>query len=185
MQIQLFPAFLLRSYPKIFRNISQKKPMPELFNIRGTQFLLENLLRRYSFVSVLLKVWEYLKSCYWTRTLSWKVVQEYLMLYLNWCLRYCLPKLRRFASSEWFIFSRLSRSSHQVCSVRKGFLEILQNSQENTCARVSFLIKLQAACNFIKKETLPQVFSCEFCEMFKNNFFIENLGVTASDYSCY
>ena len=32
------------------------------------------------------------------------------------------------------------------------FLEILQNSPENTCARASFLIKLQAeACNFIKK----------------------------------
>ena len=30
------------------------------------------------------------------------------------------------------------------CSVKKVFLEILQNSQENTCARVSFLIKLQA-----------------------------------------
>ena len=31
-------------------------------------------------------------------------------------------------------------------SVKKVFLEILHNSQENTCARVSFLIKLQA-CN--------------------------------------
>ena len=30
------------------------------------------------------------------------------------------------------------------CSVRKMFLKILKNSQENTCARVSFLIKLQA-----------------------------------------
>ena len=29
-------------------------------------------------------------------------------------------------------------------SVKKVFLEISQNSQENTCARVSFLIKLQA-----------------------------------------
>ena len=38
------------------------------------------------------------------------------------------------------------------CSVRKLFLEVSQKSQENTCARVSFLIKLQAdACNFIKK----------------------------------
>ena len=27
---------------------------------------------------------------------------------------------------------------------KKVFLEILQNSQENTCARVSFLIKLQS-----------------------------------------
>ena len=32
-----------------------------------------------------------------------------------------------------------------------------------------------AACNFIKKETLAQVFSCEFCGMFKNTFFIEHL----------
>ena len=32
----------------------------------------------------------------------------------------------------------------QRCSVKKLFLEISQNSQENTSARVSFLIKLQA-----------------------------------------
>ena len=30
------------------------------------------------------------------------------------------------------------------CSVEKVFLEISQNSQENTCARDSFLIKFQA-----------------------------------------
>ena len=30
------------------------------------------------------------------------------------------------------------------CSVKKMFLEFPQNSQENTCARVCFLIKLQA-----------------------------------------
>ena len=36
------------------------------------------------------------------------------------------------------------RSSHQRCSIKKVFLEISQNSQINTCARVSFLIKLQA-----------------------------------------
>ena len=38
----------------------------------------------------------------------------------------------------------LFRSSHWKCSVKKVFLEILQNSQENICGRVSFLIKLQA-----------------------------------------
>ena len=36
------------------------------------------------------------------------------------------------------------------CSVKKVFLEILQNSQENTCAKVSFLIKLQAEA-FLKE----------------------------------
>ena len=37
------------------------------------------------------------------------------------------------------------------------------------------------ASNFIKKETLAQVFSCEFCEISKNNFSIEHLSTTASD----
>ena len=32
----------------------------------------------------------------------------------------------------------------QKFSVKEVFLEISQNSQENTCARVSFLIKMQA-----------------------------------------
>ena len=69
------------------------------------------------------------------------------------------------------------------CSVEKVFLEISQNSQESTCVRVSFLIKLQAlACNFIKKETLVLVFSCEFCEISKNPFFYKTHPVAASDY---
>ena len=64
----------------------------------------------------------------------------------------------------------------QRCSVKKVFLEISQNSQENTFARVSFLIKLQAKVYyFIKKETLAQVFFCEFFELSKNTFFIEQL----------
>ena len=59
------------------------------------------------------------------------------------------------------------------------FLEISQNSQENICARDSFLIKLQASV-FIKKETLAQVFSSEFCKIFKNIFFTEHLRTTTS-----
>ena len=57
------------------------------------------------------------------------------------------------------------------------FLEISQNSEENTCARVSFLIKLQAlSCSFIKKEALAQVvFSSEFCKLSKNTLFTEHL----------
>ena len=57
------------------------------------------------------------------------------------------------------------RSSHQRCSVKKLFLKVSQNSQEN----------------FIKKETLAQMFSCEFCETFENTFFTEHLWTTASE----
>ena len=35
-------------------------------------------------------------------------------------------------------------------------------------------------CNFIKKETLAQVFSCEFFKIYKNTFFTEHLWATAS-----
>ena len=59
-------------------------------------------------------------------------------------------------------------------------LEISQSSQENTRARVLFLNKVAGACNFVKKETLVQVFPCEFCEISKNTFFTEHLWVTAS-----
>ena len=41
------------------------------------------------------------------------------------------------------IILRWTEGVAQRCSVKKVFLEISQNSQENTCARVSFLIKLQ------------------------------------------
>ena len=39
-------------------------------------------------------------------------------------------------------------------------------------------MKLQV--NFIKKETLAQVFSCEFCKITKDTFFVEHLRTTAS-----
>ena len=53
------------------------------------------------------------------------------------------------------------------------FLRILQNSKEKTCARVSFIIKLQA-------DTLTQVFSCEFCKSFKKTFLYRTPPVAAS-----
>ena len=37
------------------------------------------------------------------------------------------------------------------------------------------------ACNFIKKETLALVFSCEFCEIFKNTFFYRTPPVAPSE----
>ena len=42
----------------------------------------------------------------------------------------------------------------QRFSVKKVFLEITQNSQENTYARVSFLIKLQASESALLKKRL-------------------------------
>ena len=93
----------------------------------------------------------------------------------------------------FFFYRQSTAHQHSKCRDAKGaatrdvlqekvFWEISENSQENICARISFLIKLQAdACNHIKKETLTQVFFCEFYEISKNSFFTEHLWVTASD----
>ena len=40
-------------------------------------------------------------------------------------------------------------------------------------------IFLPEACNFIKKETLAQVISCELLKKFKKTFFTEHLRTTA------
>ena len=50
------------------------------------------------------------------------------------------------------------RSSHQRLFMKKMYLKISQNLQENICARTPF----------IKKETLAEVFSCAFCKLSKN-----------------
>ena len=76
------------------------------------------------------------------------------------------PSLR---ASTFNLFCFILLAVARRCSVKKVFFKISQNSQGNTCARVSLLI------NFIKKNTLVQVFPCEFCEISKNTFFIEHL----------
>ena len=53
----------------------------------------------------------------------------------------------------------------------KVFLEMSQNSKENTCA---------SACNFIKKEILVQVFFCGSSKTFKNTFSYRTPQVAAS-----
>ena len=71
----------------------------------------------------------------------------------------------------------------QSYRVKKVFLEISQNSQENTCPRVSFLIScIPEACNFIKKDTLAHVSSCEFYKISNNTFFYRTFLVAASWY---
>ena len=69
------------------------------------------------------------------------------------------------------------------CSVKKVFLEISLNSQENTCAIVTFL--QPQASNFIKIESQTQVFSCEFCEhLSKNTFLYRTPPLAASAKAC-
>ena len=73
-----------------------------------------------------------------------------------------------------FLNSSVLEAVTRRCSIKKVFLEISQNSQENTYTRVSFLIKLQdSACNFIKKDCGTS-FLVNFEKNFNETFFLQN-----------
>ena len=64
-------------------------------------------------------------------------------------------------------------------SVKKLFLEISQNSQENNFARDFF--KLASSLQLYLKKSLAQVFSCEFGEISKNTIFYRTPPLAASE----
>ena len=81
----------------------------------------------------------------------------------------------------WFIRKSLKKEEMTEAATR-GVLKSFANSQENTCARVSFLLNLKVGLQtLLKTETLPLVFSCEFCEIFKNTVLTEQLRMTSSE----
>ena len=63
----------------------------------------------------------------------------------------------------------------QRCSVKKG---VLQNFTKFTGKTP---VPQTCNCNSIKKQTMAQVSSCEFCEIFKNTFFIEHFWLLLLD----
>ena len=82
-----------------------------------------------------------------------------------------------FDSGNVVLFNFLLDTSSQKildtsCSVKKFFLKNLQNSQENTCSRVSFLVKLQA---LLKKRLWHRCFSVTFAKVLETPFCIEYL----------
>ena len=68
------------------------------------------------------------------------------------------------------------RSSRPEMFCKQGILTNFTKFAGKHLCQSPFLIKSQAQdFNFLKKETLAEVFSGEFCEIFKNTFFIEHL----------
>ena len=76
----------------------------------------------------------------------------------------------------------LSRSSRPEVFCKKGSLRnFAKFTGKHLCQ--GLLIKFQAsACNFIKKETVAQVFCCEFYETSKNTFCYRTSLVAASGF---
>ena len=65
-----------------------------------------------------------------------------------------------------------------------NFVNVWSNGKlyyDTTTEKLAFeCSKRPQACNFIKRESLAEVFSCEFCEISMNTFFTEHLWTTAT-----
>ena len=83
-----------------------------------------------------------------------KLVEEYVRYWT-------LNSMTKISWSGLFLYSR---SSHSRSSIKKLFLKIGQYSLENICAGVKS----------------AQLFSSEYCEIFRNTYFEENLQTAAS-----
>ena len=64
------------------------------------------------------------------------------------------------------------RNSHRRCSVKKMFLEISQNSQENTCGRVSIFVGEPI---LLKKRLWHRCFRVNFVKFLRKPFLTEHL----------
>ena len=80
-----------------------------------------------------------------------------------------LSHWKRSALSCWVF--HFVRSNHQRCSIKKLFLICSENSQENTCDKVSFLIKLQTwAYNVLKKRLWHTDFYVNFAKPLRSPY---------------
>ena len=78
--------------------------------------------------------------------------------------------------------SRIRRSSRPDVFCEKVVLRnFAKFTGKHLCQSLSFNKVAGAACNFIKKETLAQAFSCEFYEMSKNTSFYRTPLVATSE----
>ena len=73
------------------------------------------------------------------------------------------------------ILSQQSEAVARTCSVKKVFLKISQNSEENTCTRVSFLIKLKASgLQLYKKRDSSTGFFLRILRIFYKHLLVQN-----------
>ena len=106
--------------------------------------------------------WKYMRYAYKKDTRSW----SYVLSFQATC-----PSSKTVTNGII-----ISRSNHRRCSVKKVFLKISQNSQENTCVGLAFLLKSQTwGLQLYKYGTPTQMFDFEFGEIFNSLFFIEHL----------
>ena len=107
----------------------------------------------------------------------------YIVINTVCCVLHLKCMLRITDEKEFIKIRNLSgklRSSRPELFCEKGLLKNFAKFRGKHLCQ-SLLLNKVVACNFIKKETLAQVFSCGFCEIFRNTFFCRAPPVPASE----
>ena len=86
-----------------------------------------------------------------------------------------IDKDRIYREPKMFFLKKVCKQMDRITT------DFVSNKNRKTPVPESFF-KLHCRKTLLKN-TLAQMFSCEFWEIFKNNFFIEHLRTTASDAS--
>ena len=94
-------------------------------------------------------------------------------------------------SFRYLLELALATSSHRKCSIETSLFKNVAKFKKIHLRQSLFfflLLQLQVSMsNFIKKEILTQVFSCEFSKVSQNKFFTKHLQPTdlLLSFSCY
>ena len=127
--------------------------------------------------------WTFWNYCCW----SWRQIWWILFWWKDYCLwtwfrvcreswTWCLYFLVQQEKSSDNIFIWLTEAVIPDVFYKKGVFKNFAKFIEKHRWQSLFFNKVAGnSCNFIKNETLAQVFSCKFCEISKNIFFTEHL----------
>ena len=81
-------------------------------------------------------------------------------------------------------FNLISWNSYKICKKKTSTIKKKWIQKRINLLLTEYIFSKKStkpeAWNFIKKEALAQLFSCEFSEISKNTFFPEHLWTTAS-----
>ena len=123
------------------------------------------------------------RNIHWDSTWVWRFA-HLLFLFISYCFRFCFCLFNGFFSFLFLCFldSLILNASDRHSEI--GLVGMIRSSRQEVFCEKGVLrnfTKLTGKhCNFIKKETLAQVFSCKFCVISKKTFSYRTPLVAAS-----
>ena len=141
----------------VFQNISKCLPLKKVLSSVSLSFFEESHI----FIST------FSDNILWLSPINWLTLKSCTQITFYLSLKTFFWKNYYWQKCQWL-------RKNSVFLLKKVFLKISQNSQENTCARISFLIKLQAS-TLLKKRLWHSCFPVNIAKFLRPPFFTEHL----------